>query len=145
MFILEVVGDPVPQKQTQFNRHSGHAYNPSAKAQEYIRWQIRPYAPKEPLRCPVQVDLTFFFKPPKSTSSIKRRQMLNHVIHHIKRPDVDNCAYLITNALKTIFFQDDSQIIDLNLHKRYAEEAKTVIKIVPIEEISKTTGEICES
>ena len=145
MFILEVLGDPVPQKQTRFTK-TGFTYNPSSKAQEYIRWQVKPYAPKEPLRCPVQVDLTFFFAPPKSTSSIKRRQMLNHIIHHIKRPDIDNLAYLVTNALKTIFYHDDSQIIDLNLHKRYGEEPKTVIKITPIEELAKNYGEeTCES
>ena len=69
--------------------------------------------------------------------------MLNHVIHHIKRPDVDNCAYLVTNALKNIFYVDDSQIIDLVLSKRFAEKPKTIVKIMPIEEIAPTRGIEC--
>lgn len=141
MFIFELSGDPKPQKQTQFSRH--HSWDPSAKVKSFIQWQAKYYAPENPLLCPIQMDLTFYFKVPKSTSGTKRRQMLNHVIHHIKRPDIDNCAYLVTNALKKIFYEDDSQIIDLYLHKRYGETPKTVVKITPIEELVKTQGDQC--
>lgn len=143
MFLLTIEGDPVPQKQTQFIRKTGIAYDPSKKDKERIQWNIRPYAPKTPLICPVIVDITFYFLPPASTSGIKRRQMLNGVIHHTKKPDADNCAYLITNALKGIFINDDSQIIDLSIHKRFGDLSRTVIKIIPIEEIAPTRGEEC--
>jgi Holliday junction resolvase RusA-like endonuclease len=144
MYIFEIHGDPIPQKQTQFLRKTGIAYDPSSKDRQKIQWQAKPYAPSEPIIGPVSVDLVFYFEPPKSTSSVKRRQMLNHVIHHIKRPDADNCAYLVTNALKGIFYKDDSQIIDLNIHKRYGLLAKTVVKITVLEEIAPTRGEECE-
>ena len=143
MFQFEIHGDPIPQKQTQFIRSTGIAYDPSKKHRTQIQWQTRPHAPKEPLQGPVSVDLWFYFSVPKSTSGIKRRQMLNHVIHHIKKPDGDNCAYLVTNALKGIFYRDDSQIIDLTIHKRYAEVPKTVVRIIAIEEIAPTRGEEC--
>ncbi len=144
MFLFEIHGDPIPQKQTQFIRKTGIAYDPSKKSRSQIQWQSRPYAPSVPLQGPISVDITFYFAPPKSTSSVKRRQMLNHVIHHTKKPDADNCAYLITNALKGIFYDDDAQIIDLNIHKRFAEVAKTVVKIIAIEEIAPTRGVSCE-
>ncbi len=143
MFVFEIFGNPVPQKQTQFVRTSGVAYNPSKKESDQFRWQAQHYAPKEPLLGPVMVDLSFFFAPPASISAVRRRQMLNHVIHHIKRPDADNCAYLVTNALKGVFYQDDAQIIDLAIHKRYGETPRTVVKIVPIEEIAPTRGVEC--
>lgn len=143
MFLLEIFGDPIPQKQTQWVRKTGIAYDPSKKAKERVQWCVRPYAPTQPLKCPVSVKITFYFEPPKSTSGIRRRQMLHGVIHHTKKPDADNCAYLITNALKGIFYDDDSQIIDLSIHKRYGESGKTVVSIVPIEEISPTRGIEC--
>lgn len=143
MFLFSVHGDPVPQKQTQFVRKTGACYNPSRPDIERFQWQIRPYAPLEPLAGPISLDITFYFKIPASVSGIKRRQMLNQVIHHTKRPDADNCAYLVTNAMKGIMYVDDSQIIDLNIHKRYALAGRTVVKIVPIEEISPTRGEEC--
>jgi|SRR5579872_963240 len=144
MFIFEIIGNPIPQKQTQFIRSTGIAYDPSKKDKTQIQWQVRPYAPKEPLLGPIKLDLTFYFQPPKSTSNVRRTQMLNHVIHHIKKPDADNCAYLITNALKGIFYRDDAQIIDLGIHKRYGEEAKTVVRIVAIHEIAPTRGDEIE-
>src|SRR5208283_4154038 len=105
MYIFEILGAPIPQKQTRFTRN-GHTYDPSKKKKTMIQWQIQPYAPKTPLTGPVKVDLTFYFPVPKHTSGIKRRQMLNHVICHTKKPDADNCAYLITNAMKKIFYND---------------------------------------
>jgi Holliday junction resolvase RusA-like endonuclease len=141
VYIVEIHGPPIPQQQTRFSK-SGHIYNPCSKQQEMIQWQVRPYAPKEPLNGPIQLDLTFYFVPPASTSAVKRKQMLNQVIHHTKKPDGDNCAYLITNALKKIFYNDDSQVIDFGIHKRYGEIAKTVVKIIPIQEISPTREEI---
>ncbi len=143
MFIFEIHGDPIPQKQTQFLRKTGIAYDPSKKDRERIQWQINPYAPETPLLGPISIDITFYFVPPKSTSGVKKRQMLNGVIHHIKKPDGDNCAYLITNALKGIIYHDDAQIIDECIHKRYGPVAKTVIKVIPIEEISPTRGVEC--
>lgn len=142
MFLFEIHSKPVPQKQTQFSR--GRAYNPSSADQRHIQWQARPYAPKEPFSDPCAMDLTFYMPIPESTSGIRRRQMINGVIHHTKRPDVDNLAYLVTNALKGLFYADDSQITDMHLHKRYGEIPKTVVKITPIEEISPTRGSQCD-
>lgn len=137
MFIFEVTGKPVPQKQTQFNRFSGHAYDPSSKDKEFIQWQIKPFAPQTPLLTPIELDIWFYLPIPEATSGIRRRQMLNQVIHHTKRPDVDNLGYLVTNALKQIVYADDSQITDLHLHKRFGEVPKTAIKVRAIEEGQK--------
>jgi Holliday junction resolvase RusA-like endonuclease len=142
MYIFEIYGKPIPQKQTRFTRN-GIAYDPGKKDRSFIEWQAKPHAPAIPLLGPIKLDLTFYFSVPKSTSIRKRTQMLNGVIHHIKKPDADNCAYLITNSLKKIFYRDDSQIIDLCIHKRYGQEPKTVVKIIPIEEISPTQGDEC--
>lgn len=143
MFIFEILGKPIPQKQTQ--RGKGHFFNPNSKDIKRIQWQIKPYFLQDPLLGPVQLDLAFFFPIPLKTPKAKKRQMLNQIIHHIKTPDADNCAYLITNALKEIVYKDDSQIIDLYIHKRYGEEPKTVIKVTPIEELAKTRGDPCAS
>lgn len=141
MFLFTIPGDPIPQKQTRFAR--GIAYDPSSKYRKAIEWQMKHYAPKTPLGGALDVDITFVFAVPKSTSGVRKRQMINHVIHHIKKPDADNCAYLITNAMKKIFYDDDSQIIDLHVHKRYGEVAQTVVRITPIHSAEPTQGGRC--
>lgn len=129
MLMFDILGKPVPQKQTQFFR--GHAYDPSSKVKSLMQWQIASHAPKQPFAGPLIVDIYFYFPIPKSTSNTKRRQMLNGTIQHIIRPDVDNCGYLVTNAMKKIIYNDDSQIVDLYLHKRFSDIAKTTVKILP--------------
>jgi Holliday junction resolvase RusA-like endonuclease len=145
MFLFEIIGKPTPQIQTRFRKCSNKIFtwDPSKANKEYIQLQSRPYAPNSPLFGPIQLDLTFYLPIPKSTSIVKTKQMINQVIHHTSRPDVDNLAYIVTNALKDIFYHDDRQIIDLYLHKRYGEIPKTVVKITPIEELAKTQGDEC--
>ena len=131
MFQFEIFGPLCPQKQTQWTR-TGHSYDPSKKDKERMQWQIRPTAPKEPLCGPVELSLTFFFPIPKGTSKAKRTQMLNRVILPDKRPDADNLAYLVTNALKGIVYDDDSRVCVEHIYKFYGEEAKTVVQVRPI-------------
>ena len=136
MLIFEILGKPIPQQHTRWK--NGRAYNPNAVDIERIRWQISPHAPQVPLTGPIEVDFTFYMPIPKSTSSIRKRQMANALILPITRPDVDNLGYLVTNALKSLIYADDAQIVDLHLHKRYGHTPKTICRIVEIENSIQT-------
>lgn len=139
MFLFEITGNPVPQKQTRWTR-SGRSYDPSKKDMQQIQWQSRPYAPEVPLSGPVELNLVFYVAIPVGTSGIRRRQMINGVILPIKRPDFDNLAYIVTNALKGIFYDDDSQVVDCIIRKRYGEVPKTVVKVVSIDQLQQFGG-----
>ena len=132
MLVFEIPGIPVPQKQTKFIRSTGIAYNPSKKDTEALQAKIRPSAPKEPLTCAIEMHLYFGLPIPKSTSQRLRFQMLKNLILPKKKPDFDNLAYLVTNALKKIVYEDDSQVTDCVIKKRYDENPKTIIKIIPL-------------
>jgi len=134
MIILEIHHEPVAQKQTRFHARHGRCFgvDPSKNDKEMIQWQIRPYAPEKPLEGPLSVDLMFHMPIPKSESKARRSQMINGKILPIKRPDLDNMGYFITNAMKEIIYEDDSQIVDLNMHKRYHEQPKIIVKISQI-------------
>lgn len=131
MIIFEIHALPKAQKQTQFCK--GHAFDPSKIDRESVIWQIRPYAPKEPLQGPLNIDITFYLPIPKGTSNVRKKQMINNILYHVKRPDVDNLSYLVVNAMKDVMYEDDSQIVDLNIHKRYGENPKTVVKILELQ------------
>lgn len=131
MYLFEIHGAPIPQKQTRFTCENGYprAYDPSSKDKERIQWQIKPYAPKEPLKGPIELSITFFLPIPKSTSSKNRTAMINRVILPCKKPDEDNLAYIVTNALKKIVYEDDSQVCAKHVYKLYGVEPKTVIRV----------------
>lgn len=144
MLQFEIIGIPVPQKQTQFIRRTGIAYNPSKKDAEQLIWQIRPHAPSEPLLGAIEMHLTFYLPIPKSASRIKRTQMLNAVILPTHKPDFDNLAYLVTNALKNLVYKDDAQVTDCTIRKRYSDRPRTTIKIITIDELQTVGGSMCE-
>ena len=55
--------------------------------------------------------------------------MLNNNISPVKKPDIDNIAKIILDALNKLAFNDDNQIIKLSIEKVYSEEEKVYIKI----------------
>lgn len=134
MFEFTIHGDPIAQKQTRFSciNNRPRAYNPSSKDQERIQWQVRPFAPKEPLTGAIKLIIAFYLPIPKSTSKVKRIAMKNRVMLPCVKPDIDNLAYLITNALKKIVYEDDNQICYMELKKWYDEDPRTVIQVIPL-------------
>ncbi len=97
-----------------------------------MQWQIKPLAPESPLSGPVELTIVFFFPIPKSASKALRLQMLNRVILPDKKPDEDNLAYLVTNALKKLVYDDDCRICAKHVYKFYGAEPKVVIRVRPI-------------
>lgn len=134
MYQFEVIGKPAAQKQTRFRRvgEKTLTYDPSSKDKQMIQWQIKPLAPPVPLECPVELTIAFFVPIPKSTGKAMREQMINRVILPEHKPDIDNLAYLVTNALKGIVYDDDKRVCAQHIYKFYGDDPKTVIRVRPI-------------
>lgn len=134
MFQFELIGRLRPQKQTRFTCpcKKGHAYDPSKKDKEMIQWQIKNAAPQNPYCGPVSLHLEFHFPIPIATSKIKYAKMINHQIFPDIKPDVDNLAYLITNAMKGIVYDDDKRICEMHVYKYYATKPRVLITVTPL-------------
>lgn len=139
MYRFTLSGNPIPQKQTRFSCAGGkpRAYDPSKKDLEMIRWQVRPFAPESPLLGPIALTLIFFMPIPVSTSRAKRDQMIRRIILPVVKPDEDNLAYIVTNALKSIVYQDDSQICEKHVYKVYDALPRTEIRVESIQTAEK--------
>lgn len=77
---------------------------------------------KQPSPHPVWVTIIARFKPPKSASKAKRKSMLDKVTSYTKKPDLDNIAKIVCDALNNVAYLDDSQIVRMTLFKSYGEE-----------------------
>lgn len=131
MYQFEIYGVPCVQKQTRWTR-TGHVYDPSKKDKEQIQWQLKPTAPESLICGPVELTIAFFLPIPKRASKALRDQMTRRVILPDIRPDEDNLAYLVTNALTGIVYDDDKRICVKHVYKFYGPNPKTVIKVRPI-------------
>lgn len=77
----------------------------------------------------LQVSITAYFAVPKSAGKRKRVQMLSGTLLPGKKPDCDNIAKCVCDALNGIAYRDDSQIVDLRVIKRYAVMPQIDIEI----------------
>ncbi len=77
----------------------------------------KPYAPENVLCADVSICAVFAL--PKSWSEKKKRAHAGGVV--TKKPDADNIAKLICDALNGVAYKDDACVNRLTVHKRYAQ------------------------
>jgi Holliday junction resolvase RusA-like endonuclease len=81
---------------------------------------------------PVSVTVTFTFARPKGHWGKGRfayRILPSAPNQHVKRPDLDKLARAVLDALKGQVWRDDSQVIALQLLKRYGDPERADIQI----------------
>jgi len=129
---MEVHGEPVPQGRPRFRRAGDHviAYDP-AKSRAYkekVRAEARATAPSEPLE-------GIYRSVPKSASKRKAGRMLEGRIRPTTKPDISNVLKGVEDALKGIWYKDDSQIVEYGeVSKYYGEEPKIIVEVEEIEQ-----------
>jgi len=77
----------------------------------------------------LRMEIKAYFGIPKSASALKRIMMSTGQIRPVKRPDLDNLIKIIADALNTIAYDDDSQIITVTADKYYSAAPRVEITI----------------
>lgn len=133
---FEVEGKPVGKGRPRFKRMGNfvQTYTPEATKdyEKLVRLRFQ-NAGGVITNKPVKIEITAFFSPPKSTRKQQKAEMLANKILPMKKPDADNIAKIVLDALNKIAYVDDSQVIELVVKKRYAAEAKVSVHIEEIE------------
>ena len=78
-------------------------------------------AGKTKLEGAIKADITGTFPIPKSTSKKLSESMLSGETKYTKKVDCDNMAKCCLDALNNIAYDDDSQVYDLHVTKKYGE------------------------
>ena len=121
---FSIAGNPQGKARPRFSR--GHAYTPDAtkKYEAMTAFLYRRAAngfsfEKE---TPISVTILVYFAVPKSASKKKKEVMLYGGIRPVRKPDADNIAKIILDALNGAAYHDDAQIVQLSVRKQYAEK-----------------------
>lgn len=77
----------------------------------------------------LSVEIIIFIEPPKSWSKKRKEQAYNDEIMPTVKPDVDNYAKAILDAMNGVVYPDDRQIVALKVTKFYSEESFTHITV----------------
>ena len=106
-------------------------YDPP-KSREYkkqVKLILEQHKPSEPLETPLRVKMTFNRQYLKSFTKKQLKQAEGGFLMPVSRPDLDNYAKAMLDAMNGIIYKDDSQIVILTLEKKYASESFTEIEI----------------
>jgi Holliday junction resolvase RusA-like endonuclease len=120
---ITVNGNPVAQPRPKAQKRGGfvHIYTPDKKIKPYkqaIQLAARvAMAGHQPLEGPLSVCIIFGFKRPKSHTKKQREDLC-----HVQKPDLDNLAKAVCDALNEIAWVDDSQVSRMILEKRWSED-----------------------
>ena len=124
---MTIDGKPEPKGRPRFRRVKNfvQTYTP-AKTKNYED-KVRDVAKQamgehEPLETPVGIQMSIKLPVPKSYSKKRTSDCLNKYEMPTKKPDWDNVAKAITDALNGIAYVDDSQIVSATVHKMYSME-----------------------
>ena len=130
---FEVYGKPQGKGRPRFTRN-GHTYTPTTTT-IYENNVRRAFLASDgvKLKGEVRAVITAYYPIPKSVNKAKKKEMLNGIVNPTKKPDCDNIAKIILDALNKAAYDDDSQIVNLTVNKLYGETPKVVVELTKVD------------
>lgn len=130
MYTIQILGEPVGKERPRFNRKTGVVYTP-VKTKNYEQMIRNEYIKQggKLLNGEICVVIQAYFKIPKNTKKAEKDDMINKLVRPTKKPDVDNIAKIVLDALQDVAFDDDKQVTSLIVSKDYDEEPRLIIHI----------------
>ena len=129
LITFTILGTSVPKARPRTTKRGNRAimYTPdkTKNFENYVKLMAAQHAPKELLTSALEVRLDFLFQRPKS--------LPKKIRYHTKKPDIDNLAKSVMDALEGIIYVNDAQVISLRVTKDYG----TPLCRVRIEEWAK--------
>lgn len=132
--VFTVKGEPKGKGRPRFTK-SGHIYTPDGTSsyESLVGFSYRNSARGYKFTSPVRVTVRAFHKPPKGKSKRVVEDMLNGRILPTKKPDLDNVAKIVLDGLNKVAWEDDTQVVEMMVIKRYAEEPMVAVTIEEID------------
>lgn len=112
----------------RFNTRTGHAITPKDTVQ-YENWVKMCYKEQQAtkyLEGPLRALIVAYYKIPKSYTKKRVEAIRRGEEYPTKKPDLDNIAKIVLDSLNKIAYDDDAQIVELTVLKRYTEDVERI-------------------
>lgn len=127
MIKFTVHGKPQGKGRPRVTSHGTYTPEKTKQYEELVRWCWRADSGKSICGVPLSVHITAYFMPPKSVSKKKHDELIGTPYTH--KPDADNIAKAILDALNGVAFVDDSAVTELIVTKLYGERDCVEVRI----------------
>lgn len=131
VFIIK--GEPKGKGRPRFTK-TGRVYTPTETAhyESLVGLSYRNSARGYKFTSPVRVTVKAYQKPPKKSKKVVE-DMLSGRILPTKKPDADNIAKIILDGLNHVAWDDDTQVVEMMVTKRYAQDPLVAVIIEEID------------
>jgi len=120
---FRIIGNPAAKGRPRFARRGNFVKTYTPKKTEswenFIRLQAIRYKPESLIDGPIKMQLDFYLPRPKSLSK--------KVIYHAKKPDIENLAKSVLDALQGIIYTNHSRVCQLVCRKKYSTDGYGVL------------------
>lgn len=138
MIIITIPGEPQGKGRHRTVRRGEHiaTYTPrkTTEYEELVRYCYRQiygdrmlFTAEEPIRATIVA----YFQIPKSSSKKRQIEMISSKVLPTKRPDTDNIAKIVLDALNGLAYPDDKQVVELHVIKEYDLEGCVTVELTP--------------
>ena len=136
-----IPGNPVGKGRPRFTK-SGYAYTPPATKdyEESVRWAYLNEVRKNDgtlafeAGVPIKASIDAFFQIPKRLNKAQRKEALEGKLLPTQKPDADNIAKIVLDALNGFAYHDDSAVVECVVRKKFGEVGHVTVLL---EEVSK--------
>ena len=124
---FDVPGEPRGKERHRTGKYGIYTPSKTVKYEKEIQKNFRPkwlfksvvpFSAKQPLAVVIKA----YYKIPKTASKADRAKMQNNQLLPTKKPDADNIAKVVMDALNGVAWKDDAQVVYLRVMKFYAPD-----------------------
>lgn len=132
-----VYGEPVAKGRPRFSSKGGfvRSYTPekTVNYENLVKLSFDTQVEdKYVIKWLVKATIKAYFKIPSSFSKKKLKQIEDGALYPVKKPDCDNIAKTILDALNGRAYEDDKQVIILQVEKYYSTEPRVEVEITEV-------------
>ena len=118
--MIVVEGTIRGKQRPQFKKKTGKAFTPNQTI-NYENWVKQCYIEQSNklLQGPIRARIEIYYSVPKSYSKRKIEAIKDGTDYPMKKPDCDNVAKIVLDSLNKIAYDDDKQVVELTVLKRW--------------------------
>ncbi len=122
---LTIPGIPIAKKRPRFARVGKFVktYNPQETEEGRVLWEIKQRWDIPPIETGIQIQVIFYMPIPKSFP----KKLAPELVHHIKRPDLDNLLKFLKDVCNQTVWKDDSLVYKVRAEKHYGIDPQTFL------------------
>ena len=128
-----ILGEPTGKERPRFRRVGNYVqtYTPT-KTKNYEAHVINSYAADRYFQGPVRAEIIAYYKIPDSASKKTKQAMMDGTEKCLKKPDCDNLAKCILDALNNVAYDDDKQVVELYVEKHWSDDPRVEVTLIEL-------------